>query len=48
MLNGELEFDEDLLVPGTHFVSRDAFLKTFCNESERKIGRYREAARSDF
>ena len=48
MSNEGLKFEEGLLVPGTHVVSVDEFLKTFCSDSERKIGHYQEAARSDF
>lgn len=48
MSNEELTFDEGLLVPGTHVISLEGFLKTFCYDSERKIGRYQDAARSDF
>ncbi|WP_157971177.1 alpha/beta hydrolase [Pseudogemmobacter bohemicus] len=48
MSNKGLTFDEGLLVPGTHVISLDEFLQTFCSDSKRKIGRYEEAARSDF
>lgn len=48
MSNEGLKFDEGLLEPGTHVISRDEFLETFCNDSERKIGRHQEAVRSDF
>jgi hypothetical protein len=44
----ELQFDEGLLVPGTHVISLETFLTTFCSDTKREIGRYNEAARSDF
>jgi hypothetical protein len=43
-----LQFDQGLLVPGTHILSRDEFLKMFCSDAERSIGLYGEAARSGF
>lgn len=48
MSNGKLTFDEGLLLPGTHVISMEEFLTTFCCDSARKIGRYQDAARSDF
>lgn len=43
-----LTFNEGLLEPGTHVISLDEFLKTFCNDSESKIGLHQEGVRSDF
>ena len=48
MSNQELKFEEGLLIPGTHVISEDEFLHVFCSDSTRKIGRNRDAARSDF
>lgn len=48
MPNDALTFKEGLLVPGTHVISLDEFLNTFCNDSESKIGLHQDAVRSDF
>lgn len=48
MSNQELKFEEGLLVPGTHVISEEEFLQVFCSDTNRKIGRYGDGARSDF
>ena len=48
MSNEGLTFVEGLLVPGTHVISLEEFLNTFCNDSESKIGLHEETVRSDF
>ncbi len=48
MSNQTLKFVEGLLVPGTHVISEEEFLHVFCSDATRKIGRYGDAARSDF
>lgn len=48
MSNEGLTFIEGLLAPGTHVISLDEFLDTFCKDSESKIGLHQEAVRSDF
>lgn len=48
MSNEGLNFNEGLLAPGTHVISLDVFLDTFCSDSESKIGLHQEVMRSDF
>ena len=48
MSRDTLTFDEGLLVPGTHVMSRNEFLQEFCNDNKQKIGRYQEVKRCDF
>lgn len=48
MSNEGLTFNDGLLVSGTHVISAEEFLNTFCKDSESKIGLYQDAVRSDF
>lgn len=48
MSRNDIKYQEGLLAPGTHILSKNDFLDEFCSSEDKNMGHYREKARSNF